>query len=171
MQTKRYWGKSITSVVAWIMVLFPYLIIIPALSLRVDALLFVTLGAVVVSYVFYVIAGIFGIGHVSIGERVRCQRDWAPPFYYIQGKLDFAVKDITVIEFGHLEGNSDGIPMYRMWDLSYLFFYLSDGSTKVLYLGRYSPRQYIQIQKRLLDINPSIEVLYSAEDFIKKFHR
>ena len=70
-----------------------------------------------------------------------------------------------------MEGNSDGLLQYRMWNYTYLVFHLSNDTTKALYLLRFSPKQYIQIQEELLKRKPDILVLCSAEDFLGKYKR
>ena len=170
-RTKRIWGRSITSYFSWLFVLLPYLVWASLVIEVGPTMLWDFPFAILISYIFYFVIGIGGIGFVSIGESVACVRDWTPSFRYIQGKLSLKIEDIVGIEFKRMEGNSDGLLQYRMWNYTYLVFHLSNDTTKALYLLRFSPKQYIQIQEELLKRKPDILVLCSAEDFLGKYKR
>lgn len=167
--TKRFYGKSITSFFSWFFVLMPYfgaliLFIIDGIDALFDFFI-----AIPISYVFYFIIGIGGIGYVSIGKNIYCPRDFTPSIRYIQGEINISIDHIVGIEFKRMDGNGDGQMQYRMWDYSYLVFYLDDNTTKALYLGRFSPKQYIQIQEEIMKRKPDILLMCSAEDFLKEY--
>jgi len=168
-RTKRIWGKSVISYISWFFILLPYLVLASLAIASGPNILWYFPLAMLLSYIFYFGIGIAGIGCVSIGEKVSCARDWTPSFRYIQGKLNFKIEKIVGIEFRRMEGNSDGLLQYGMWDYSYLVFHLSDNTTKALYLTKFSPKQYVQIQEELLKRKPDILVLCSAEEFLKKY--
>ncbi len=168
-RTKRIWGKSVISYISWFFILLPYLVLALLAIGNGPKMLWDFPLAILFSYIFYFVIGIGGIGCVSIGKKVACARDWTPHFHYIQGKLSFDVEKIVGIEFRRMEGNSDGLLQLRMWDYSYLVFHLSDNTTKALYLTKFSPKQYVQIQEELLKRKPDILVLCSAEKFLKKY--
>ena len=167
--TKRIWGKGVTSYISWFFILLPYAVSIFLVIMDRPKMLWDLPFAILLSYFFYITIGIGGLGYVSIGENIRTNRDLTPSFRYIQGKLDIKTKDIVGIEFTRLDGNSDGLLQYRMWDYSYLVFHLNNNTTKALFLLRFSKKQYHQIQEELIKHNPDILVLCSAEEFLAKY--
>ena len=168
---KRFYGKSIISYISWLFVLSPYLALFIIVTIDGMNFLWDLPFAILISYLFYFTIGIGGIGYVSIGKRIYCPKDLTPRVRYIQGKIDIPIEKVIGIEFKRMDGNSDGLMQYRMWDYSYLVFHLDDDTTKALYLVKFSTNQYIQIQKEILKLKPDILILCSAEEFIKKFKR
>ncbi len=169
--TKRIWGASINAYISWFFVLVPYIALILLSVFEGHYILWGLPIVIVLSYLLYFIIGIAGIGYVSIGDKIYCPRDLTPRIQYIQGKLDFAIDQVVGIEFRRMEGNSEGLLQYRMWDFSYLVFYLEDNSTKALYLLRFSPKQYKQIQNEIIKRKSDILVLCSSDEFLKKYNR
>ena len=167
--SKRIYAFGLMAYISWFGVALPYITLLVIIILHGIIMACFIPAAFALSYLFYYIIGISGIGYVSIGKRIKCPRDWTPTSRFCQGKLDFPIDDVFGIEFKRMDGNSEGYLLPRMWDFTFLVFYLKDGSTKALYLNRFSTKQYLEIQSELLKRKPDILLFCSAQDFLKLF--
>ncbi len=91
------------------------------------------------------------------------KKNFAPKSLCFQQEINVNLKDIEFIEFAYITHDKDPI-----WTMPFMNLYLSNDKLVTINVFPYSKRQCIEIESNLIENNPNIIILKSAQETIYK---
>ena len=87
------------------------------------------------------------------------------PIDPIQHRCKVCLSDVVIADFGFVQGDSRGNPIYHAWGIPCLNLFLSDDSMERIVLCGYSMEQIKQIEEALLEENRDILFDHKSDVF------
>lgn len=154
---KTYIGKSAAAILNMFFMFAPYLFTV--FFIIEGMMLFWLLLCLINSY-----TGIWTIGILIIDkEKINVKKNLAPKSLCFQQEINVDLKDIEFIKFAYITHDK-----YPIWTMPFMNLYLSNDKLVTINVFPYSKRQCIEIESNLIENNPNIIILKSAQETIYK---
>lgn len=152
--TKRvFLSGNYQTVIAYAFLALPYAI---AAVAAVEGVWWALLIAFAVSYIFYAMA-LHRVIRVIVIKNGRIKAfPSLTPIDQIQHKVDVPLNDIVTATYAFAQGDSEGNPIPRTWDIPSLRIMLRDGREKTIILCGYTKERIGSLEKAMKQGNRSI---------------
>ena len=91
------------------------------------------------------------------------------PIKPIQHKCRVDLSAVIIADFGYIQGDSRGRPIFRAWDIPCLLLTLADGTIEKIVLCGYSKRQITKIENLLHEENAEILFDHHSERLTRRW--
>lgn len=125
-------------------------------------------GGFILSYLLYICNFCWYLGFIKFKkEYIYTPNDFVPRLTRLQYKEKIYYKDIFSIEFKDADGNSIGKQLWKADSISYLEIITNDSCVHRIAIGKYSHRQWKQIEIEFIKYIPNVLIIRNAEELIK----
>ena len=165
---KIFLANSVLSYISRIFVYFPIVVAI-ILSINNSNLLvvFIVIGSLM-SYLLYNCNFCWYLGFLKFtNEFIYTPNDFVSKITRLQYKEKIYYKDICAIEFRDIDGNSNGESLWKASCISYIEITTNDNFLHRIAIGKYSHKQWKNIEKEFTERVPDLLILKNADELIK----